>query len=41
MTTIKTALKIGPHDHGRRMSLQEFEPVQVQEGYLYELSRGS
>src|SRR4029077_5629181 len=31
---------IGPKDHGRRMSLREYEPVEIQEGYLYELSRG-
>jgi Uma2 family endonuclease len=36
----KTLVKIGPADHGRKMSLAEFERAQVQEGYLYELSRG-
>src|SRR6516162_4254600 len=36
----KTLIKIGPADHGRRMSLAEFEHAEVQEGYLYELSRG-
>lgn len=36
----KTAIKIGPHDHGRRMSLEEFDHAEVQEGYLYELGRG-
>jgi Uma2 family endonuclease len=36
----KTIVKIGPADHGRRMSLEEFEHAKVQEGYLYELSRG-
>ena len=36
----KTIVKIGPADHGRRMSLKEFEHAKVQEGYLYELSRG-
>jgi Uma2 family endonuclease len=36
----KTLVKIGPADHGRKMSLAEFEHAQVQEGYLYELSRG-
>jgi Uma2 family endonuclease len=36
----KTLIKIGPTDHGRRMSLAEFENAEVQEGYLYELSRG-
>ena len=32
--------KIGPADHGRRMSLDEFDRAEAQEGYLYELSRG-
>jgi hypothetical protein len=36
----KTLVKIGPADHGRRMSLVDFEHAEVQEGYLYELSRG-
>jgi Uma2 family endonuclease len=36
----KTLIKIGPADHGRPMSLKEFEHAEVQEGYLYELSRG-
>ncbi len=36
----KTLIKIGPADHGRRMSLAEFEHAEVQEGYHYELSRG-
>ncbi len=34
------AVKIGPADHGRRMSLDEFDRAEVQEGYLYELGRG-
>jgi Uma2 family endonuclease len=36
----KTAIKIGPQDHGQRMSLADFDHAEVQEGYLYELSRG-
>jgi Uma2 family endonuclease len=36
-TTVTT---IGPADHGRRMSLEEFEHAEGQEGHLYELSRG-
>jgi LAO/AO transport system ATPase len=32
--------KIGPADHGRRMSLAEFEHAEMQAGYLYELGRG-
>jgi Uma2 family endonuclease len=30
----KTAIKIGPADNGRRMSLEEFEPADAQEEYL-------
>jgi Uma2 family endonuclease len=33
-------LKLGPTDHGRRMSLADFEHAEVQEGRLYELGRG-
>jgi Uma2 family endonuclease len=36
----KTAIKIGPDDDGRRMSLEEFSQAEGQEGYLYELDRG-
>ena len=36
----KTAIKIGPADNGRRMSLEDFELAEEQGGYLYELSRG-
>ncbi len=35
-----TAVKISPADHGRRMSLADFEHAEVQEGRLYELGRG-
>jgi Uma2 family endonuclease len=38
MTT--TVTKIGPADHGRRMSLAGFEHAEVEEGHLYELGRG-
>jgi hypothetical protein len=31
---------IGPADHGRAMSLADFDLAEVQEGHLYELSRG-
>lgn len=31
---------VGPQDHGRRMSLAEFDHAEVKEGYLYELGRG-
>jgi putative restriction endonuclease len=36
----KATIKIGPADHGRRMSLQDFDHAEVQEGYIYELGRG-
>ena len=32
--------RIGPHDHGRRMTLDEFIEADFQEGWLYELARG-
>jgi Uma2 family endonuclease len=35
-----TKIKIGPADHGRRMSLAGFEHAEVEEGHLYELGRG-
>src|SRR5882724_5487057 len=34
------AITIGPRDHGRRMSLREFEFAEGKEVYRYELSRG-
>jgi Uma2 family endonuclease len=37
---ISTRTKIGPQDHGRRMSLKAFEFAPVENGYLYELARG-
>jgi Uma2 family endonuclease len=37
---MKTALKIGPEDHGRRMSLEEFMAAGNAEGYQYELIDG-
>jgi Uma2 family endonuclease len=41
-TATRTApkLRIGPADHGRRMSLDEFIKADFQEGWLYELARG-
>jgi len=36
----KTITKVGPADHGRRMSLGEFEHAEVEQGFQYELSRG-
>ena len=32
--------KLGPYDHGRKMSLKAFEFAPVEEGYLFELARG-
>jgi Uma2 family endonuclease len=40
LTVAKRKTKIGPDDQGRRMSLKDFEFVETEEGYLYELSRG-
>jgi Uma2 family endonuclease len=36
----RVATRVGPADHGRRMSLEEFDRAEGQEGYRYELSRG-
>src|SRR5258706_7047093 len=36
----RTAIIVGPQDHGRRMSLADFDHAEVVGGYLYELSRG-
>jgi hypothetical protein len=38
--TIDPKIKIGPHHHGRKMSLLAFEFAEVEEGYRYELARG-
>ncbi len=38
MASIQT--RIGPADHGRRMSLDEFRDAEEQPGYRYELARG-
>jgi Uma2 family endonuclease len=35
-----TTIKLTPADHGRHMSLADFEFAEVQEGRIYELSRG-
>lgn len=39
MATTST-LKLGPADHGRRMTLEEFLDAETEEGHLYELARG-
>jgi Uma2 family endonuclease len=36
----QTVTKVGPQDHGRPMSLAEFDRAEGQEGFLYELYRG-
>lgn len=40
MILAKPRTKIGPYDHGRKMSLKAFEFVQVEDGWLAELARG-
>ena len=40
MSTIATPLRIGPADHGRMMTLEEFEEADFEVGYRYELARG-
>lgn len=40
LTLRKRKTKIGPRDHGRKMSLKDFEFIETEEGYHYELSRG-
>lgn len=40
MATVSTPLRIGPADHGRTMTLEEFLDADVVEGYRYELGRG-
>src|SRR5687767_9904997 len=37
---IQVATTVGPADHGRRMTLEEFDTAVGIEGRLYELSRG-
>jgi Uma2 family endonuclease len=37
---LKTAIKIGPKDNGKRMSLADFDHAEVEQGYIYELGRG-
>jgi hypothetical protein len=35
-----TRIHIGPADHGRRMTLDEFREADEESGFLYELARG-
>ena len=39
-TTTRRKIRIGPLDHGRKMSLKAFEFAETEPGYHYELSRG-
>lgn len=38
---VKAVMRIGPADAGRAMSLGEFDCVEFDEGYIYELGRGT
>lgn len=38
MATVR--LRLGPADHGRKMTLEEFQDADTVEGYRYELARG-
>ncbi len=40
MATTTERLRIGPADHGRRMTFQEFLEAEEVEGYRYELAKG-
>ncbi len=39
MATVATPIRIGPADHGREMTLQEFLEAEEDDGYRYELAR--
>ena len=36
----RTVVQVGPADHGKRMSLEDFDHAEGLEGHLYELSKG-
>ncbi len=40
MATVAPSLRIGPADHGRAMTLEEFREAEELDGYRYELARG-
>ena len=40
MSTTTEIIRLGPADHGRRMTMQEFLEAEEIEGYRYELARG-
>lgn len=37
---LRTKIQVGPEDHGRRMSLEDFAEAEGKPGHLYELARG-
>jgi Uma2 family endonuclease len=39
MATVTSTIKIGPADHGRLMTLEEFLEAEEEEGYRYEVAR--
>ena len=40
-TARRKKIIIGPEDHGRRMSLDDFDRAIARPGYLYELGKGA
>jgi hypothetical protein len=36
----KAIVKVGPSDHGKRMTLEDFDKAESQDGFLYELAQG-
>jgi Uma2 family endonuclease len=40
MATVTSTMRIGPADHGRLMTLEEFQEAEEEQGYRYELARG-
>ena len=40
LKTLQRAIRVGPADQGRPMSLDQFDRATGQEGYLYELNKG-
>ncbi len=40
MATVSMPNRVGPADHGRMMTLDEFEEADFEEGFRYELARG-
>ncbi len=40
MSTVASSIRIGPADHGRLMTLDEFLEAEEEQGYRYELARG-